>query len=94
MNIALDPAAWSRILTELRDSDLFESGPFDRTSSPSSIKGVVNSLVASAPPQPSAEDVVEIKQEVPASPATVVKPKEGRLARAAAAKKRKAEAAE
>ena len=28
VNIALDPAAWSRILTELRDSDLFESGPF------------------------------------------------------------------
>ena len=30
VNIALDPAAWSRILTELRDSDLFEYGPFDR----------------------------------------------------------------
>jgi len=55
------------------------------------LKGVVTSLVASAPPKPSAEEVVEIKQEeVPASPATVVKPKEGRLARAAAAKKRKA----
>lgn len=28
--IALDPAAWSRILSELRDSELFDYGPFAR----------------------------------------------------------------